>query len=65
MKQNKDYLPQKAFFFCFDLFFFAVLGFKLRAYTLSHSTSYFFVKDFFETGSLELFAQAGFEPRSS
>jgi hypothetical protein len=42
-------------------FFFTVLGFELRAYTSSHSTTPFFVKDFFETGSHELFAQAGFE----
>jgi hypothetical protein len=27
--------------------FLAVLGFELKAYTLSHSTSPFFVKDFF------------------
>jgi hypothetical protein len=38
-----------------------VLGFELRAYTLSHSTSPFFVKGFFEIGSPELFVQAGFE----
>jgi hypothetical protein len=44
------------------------LGFELRAYTLSHSTSpffFFFVKDFFEIGSRELLAWAGFEPQSS
>jgi hypothetical protein len=29
-------------------FFFAVLGFELRAYTLSHSTSPFFVKGFLD-----------------
>jgi hypothetical protein len=28
-------------FFFWDLIFFAILGFKLRAYTLSHSTSHF------------------------
>jgi hypothetical protein len=30
-----------------DFFSFAVLGLELRAYTLSHSTSPFFVMDFF------------------
>jgi hypothetical protein len=48
-----------------DFFFFAVLGFELRAFILSHSTSPFFVLGFFEIGSQELFAQAGFELRSS
>jgi hypothetical protein len=38
-----------------------VLGLELRAYTLSHSTSSFFVKGFFQIGLLELFAWAGFE----
>jgi hypothetical protein len=34
-----------------------VLGFELKAYTLSHSTSpFFFVKDFLKIGSHELFA---------
>jgi hypothetical protein len=42
-----------------------VLGFELRAYTLSHSTSPFFVMGFFKISSHELLAQAGFEPRSS
>jgi hypothetical protein len=46
-------------------FFLVVLGFELRAYTLSHSTSPFFLKGFFEIGSRELFAKAGFEPRPS
>jgi hypothetical protein len=32
-------------------FFFAVLRFELRAYTLSHSTSPFLVKGVFEIGS--------------
>jgi hypothetical protein len=36
-------------------FFFVVLGFELRAYTLSHSTSPTFVMGFFEIGSHELF----------
>jgi hypothetical protein len=43
-------------------FFFAVVEFELRAYTLRHSTSPLFCDLFFETGSHELFAQAGFEP---
>jgi hypothetical protein len=42
-----------------------VLGFVFRAYTLSHSASHFFVMGFFEIGSWELFAQAGFKPWSS
>jgi hypothetical protein len=44
-----------------------VLGFELRA-TLSHLKSLhqpFFVKDFFTIGSCKLFAQAGFEQRTS
>jgi hypothetical protein len=36
-------------------FVFSVLGFELRAYTLSHSTSPF-VMGFLETGSQEQFA---------
>jgi hypothetical protein len=49
----------------FFFFFFAVLGFELKAYTLSHSTSPFFfflVMSFFEIGSHKLFFRAGFEP---
>jgi hypothetical protein len=42
-------------------FFFPVLGLELRAYTLHHSTSHIFCEGFFEIGSLELFAQAGFK----
>jgi hypothetical protein len=53
-------LPALQFFI-----FFSVLGFELRVYTLSHSTSHFFVVHFFKIGSFELFAQAGFEPLSS
>jgi hypothetical protein len=34
-----------------------VLGLELRAYTLSHSTSPFFVMGFFEIGSHELFVR--------
>jgi hypothetical protein len=45
--------------------FFAVLGFELRASTLSHSTSPFFVMGFLEIGSHKLFAWAGFKPGSS
>jgi hypothetical protein len=37
-----------------------VLGFELRGYTLSHSTSPFSEKGFFEIRSHELFAWAGF-----
>jgi hypothetical protein len=40
-----------------------LLEFEFRAFSLSHST--FFVKGFFEIGSHELFAQAGFELQSS
>jgi hypothetical protein len=43
------------------LFYFVVLWLEFRASTLSHSTSPFFVLGFFEVGSHELFAQAGFE----
>jgi hypothetical protein len=51
------------FAFLFYLFtYFVVLGFELRAYTLSHSTSPFFVMGFFEIGSCKLFAWAGLEP---
>jgi hypothetical protein len=42
--------------------FFLVLGFELRAYTLSHSTSPFCDRFFFKIGSLELFVWTGFEP---
>jgi hypothetical protein len=39
-----------------------VLGFELRAYTLSHSTRPFIVMVFFfKIGSRELFARVGFE----
>jgi hypothetical protein len=49
------------FYLFIYLFIFAVLGFELRAYTLSHSTSPIFVIGFFEMGSCELFAWVGFE----
>jgi hypothetical protein len=39
-----------------------MLGLELRAFTLSQSTSRFFVMDIFEVRSHKLFAQAGFEP---
>jgi hypothetical protein len=39
-----------------------VLGFALRAFTLSHSTSSTFEKNFSKIGSPELVALAGFEP---
>jgi hypothetical protein len=45
-------------------FFFFGLGFELRAYTLSYSSSPVFVMGYFEIGSGKLFALAGFKPRS-
>jgi hypothetical protein len=53
-------------------FFFVVLGFELSAsrlidrhfYHLNHPASPFFVMGFFELGSCELFAWAGFELQS-
>jgi hypothetical protein len=48
-----------------NLFFFVVLKFELRAYTLSNSTSPFLGKDVFEVGSQKLFALAGFYLQSS
>jgi hypothetical protein len=52
----------------FSLLFlnFVVLGFELRAYTLSHSTSlvFFFYEGFFEIRS-QLFGWVGFELPSS
>jgi hypothetical protein len=41
------------------IFFFALLGFELRAYALSHSTSPFFVIVFFKIGFHNLFACLG------
>jgi hypothetical protein len=60
-----------SFFFFF--FFFVVMGLELRAYILSHNTSpvlvlfvcLVLVLGFFKIGSQELFAQAGFQVRSS
>jgi hypothetical protein len=43
-------------------FFFAVLGLELRAYTLSQSTSPFFVMVFFQDSFFKLVAWAGFKP---
>jgi hypothetical protein len=43
----------------------AVLGFELRAYTLSHFTSPFFVLGIFKIGPKKLFAPASFELQSS
>jgi Na+/proline symporter len=57
-KKKKFYLFICLFVYLF--IFLAVLGFELRAYTLSHSTSPFFVMGFFEIGSCELYPQAGF-----
>jgi hypothetical protein len=62
----------RAFFWGVQVYFLAVLGFELRAlcllgrhsYHLNHSISRF-VLGIFEIGSYKLFAQAGFEPRSS
>jgi hypothetical protein len=60
----KDIVYILDYFFFLSLSFFAVLGFQLGAYTLRHSISPFFVMGFFffEIGSQELFAWAGFEP---
>jgi hypothetical protein len=43
-------------------FFGVVLGLELKTFTLSHAASPFFVVGFFELGSHELFAWAGFKP---
>jgi hypothetical protein len=42
--------------------FFPLLGFELSTYTLSHSTSPFFVMGFFKTGSHKLFLHVAIEP---
>jgi hypothetical protein len=51
--------PAQAMFLkiCLFIYLFAVLRFELRASTLSHSTSPFFVMGFFKIGSHKLFAQ--------
>jgi hypothetical protein len=46
-------------------FFLTVLGLELRVFTLSHSTSPFFVMGFYEIVLREPFAWAGFVPGSS
>jgi hypothetical protein len=64
---TEDHFPiRDLLFHCyiFIYLFSAVLGFELRAFTLSHSTSPVFVKGFLEIGSHNLFARAGFELRS-
>jgi hypothetical protein len=44
-------------------FFFSVLGLELRAYTLSHSTSLFFVKGFYHDRVLwNCLPRASFKP---
>jgi hypothetical protein len=48
---RRQRIPQKHCSF----YFFAVLGFELRAYTLSQSTSCFFVKSFYKIGSCQLY----------
>jgi hypothetical protein len=60
--KSLGHLGNKTFFF---FFFFVVLELEFRAYTLSHSTSLFFVLGIFEIGSHELFSRADFELRSS
>jgi hypothetical protein len=53
------------YWICLIFFFFAVLGFELRAYTLSQSSSPFLWWVFSRWDLQELFAQAGFELWSS
>jgi hypothetical protein len=50
--------------FILFIYFFVVLRFELRAYTLSHSTNPLFCDGFFEIQSRELFAPvaSNFEP---
>jgi hypothetical protein len=48
-------------FLFFSFFFSEVLGFELRAYTLSHSISPIFVMDFFQDGVLRTTCQ-GWRP---
>jgi hypothetical protein len=49
----------------FFFFFFAVLGFELRTFTLSHPAKPFSVRGFFKIGFQRLFAWTGLELRSS
>jgi hypothetical protein len=73
MHRNKAYeggkRPQQWNLFFIFFYFFAVLGLELRAYVLSHSISPFFGGVgrwvFFKIESCKLFAQTGFELRSS
>jgi hypothetical protein len=68
MARNRLYVQHRGNFLDLDTFFFpffAVWELELKAYTLSHSTSPFFVLGFFKIGSRELLAQAGSELRSS
>jgi hypothetical protein len=51
-----DYKWRELIFVC------VVLGFELRAYTLSHFHQPFFVMGFYEIRSRKLFARAGLEP---
>jgi hypothetical protein len=56
---GSSFLPTQSYIkktILFYYFIFAVLGFELRAYSLSHSTSSFFVMGFFEIRSNILFA---------
>jgi hypothetical protein len=51
----------------YSFFFFVVLEFELRAYTLSHSTSFFWCVIFFffqDRVSGTILPRVGFEPRS-
>jgi hypothetical protein len=62
-KKKKKKKVEVSYYLSF--FFLAVLGLELRVHTLSHSTNPFLVMGSSEIGSLELFAQAGFELQSS
>jgi hypothetical protein len=50
------------FFFKVEFFFFSVLEFELRAYTLNHSTSPLLCDEYFQDKVSKLFAQVGVEP---
>jgi hypothetical protein len=62
-RHNKEEICNK--YICVYIYIFSVLELELRAYTLSHSTSPFFVMVSFEIRSHKLFAWADFEPQSS
>jgi hypothetical protein len=49
------------FYLFIYLFIYAVLGSELKAYTLCHSTSPFFVMVFSKIGSCKLYVWSGFE----